>query len=365
MKKILLYTAFLSLSLTASAQGLKDVLGKYFLVGAAINSEQAKGLDSLQTQVITRNFNSIVAEDCMKPESVQPKEGKFRWRQADRFVQFGEQHQMTIIGHCLVWHSQTKEWMFKDSLGNTASRELLIQRMKTHIQTVVGRYKGRIKGWDVCNEVVLDNGNFRPSPWYQIIGPDYIELAYRFAHEADPDAELYYNDYSLANPTKRAAVCQLIRNLKAKGCRIDAIGMQSHNGMDFPNLKEYEASIDSFAACGVKVMVTELDMNVLPNPESFSGAEVSQHFEYTEAMDPYKNGLDKKTEELINKRWLALFQIYHRHRHQISRVATWGVSDRDSWMNNWPIPGRTAYPLLFDREYRQKPIVRDILKIFK
>lgn len=365
-RSVIIITLLLLFSFSeAGAQGLKEVLGHYFLIGAAINTEQAKGLDSMKTEVISDNFNSVVAEDCMKPESLQPVEGKFRWRKADRFVKFGRERGMAVIGHCLVWHSQTKPWMFVDSLGQPASRQLLIDRMRTHIHTVVGHYKGKIKGWDVVNEAILDDGTMRPSPWYQIIGPDYIEMAFRFAHEADPDAELYYNDYSMANPMKRSAVCKLVHRLKEKGIRIDAVGMQSHNGLDWPDLKEYENSIDAFAACGVKVMVTELDLNVLPNPESFGGAEVSQHFEYSEEMDPYKNGLDDNTEQKINTRWLSLFQIYARHRHQISRITTWGVSDDDSWMNNWPIKGRTAYPLLFDRKYRQKPVIKDIYKLFR
>lgn len=367
MKKHLAIVSLLLLTTFAGAgaQGLKDIIGKHCLMGAAINTEQAKALDSVQTQVISQNFNSIVAENCMKPEAIQPTEGKFKWRQADRFVKFGEDHDMTIIGHVLVWHSQTPDWFFKDADGNPASKELLTERMRTHIHTVMGRYKGRIKGWDVVNEAIEDNGSYRQSSWYKIIGPEYIELAFRFAHEADPNAELYYNDFSMASPKKRETVCRIVHDMKRKGLRIDGIGMQSHNGLDWPNLKEYEASIEAFAACGVNVMITELDLNVLPNPKSFGGAEVSQYFEYSEEMDPYKHGLDEQTEQLINNRWMAFFRIYARHRHQISRITTWGVSDGDSWMNDWPIPGRTSYPLLFDRKYQPKPVIKEIFKLFR
>ena len=354
------------LGTSASAQGLKDVLGKHFLFGAALNTQQTGvGADTMVTRTIATHFNCIVAENCMKPEAVQPQEGKFKWRKADRFVKFGEDRGMTVIGHVLVWHAQTPDWFFKDSLGQPASKELLTERMRTHIQTVVGHYKGRIKGWDVVNEAIEDDGTFRQSPWYQILGPDYIEMAFRFAHEADPEAELYYNDYSMSSPKKREKVCHLVQTLKQKGLRIDAVGMQSHNGLTFPDLDEYERSINAFALCGVKVMITELDMNVLPNPDTFSGAEIGQSFAYSEAMDPYKQGLTPEAEKRINEQWLNFFRIYKKHERQISRVTLWGVSDAQSWMNDWPIEGRTAYPLLFDRQYQPKAVVKDIMKLYE
>ena len=363
---LLLWIGSTSVDCRVMAQGLKDALGKYFLVGAALNTQQTRrGYDADITRTIERHFNSIVSENCMKPESLQPKEGKFRWRQADRFVRYGEQHGMTVTGHVLVWHSQTPDWFFKDSSGQEASREQLISRMRTHIHTVVGRYKGRIKGWDVVNEAIEDDGTYRQSPWYQIIGPEYIELAFRFAHEADPEAELYYNDFSMSSPAKRETVCRLIRQMKDKGLRIDGVGMQSHNGLTFPNLENYERSMDAFAACGVKVMITELDMNVLPLPDDFSGADVGQTFSYSEELDPYKDGLPAEVEEVINRQWLTFFDIYKRHAHQISRVTLWGVSDAQSWMNDWPIMGRTSYPLLFDRAYHPKPVVWDIIEMYQ
>lgn len=358
--------SLLSCIFCTQAQGLKDVLGKSFLVGVALNTHQTGiGCDSSIVRTIENHFNCIVAENCMKPESLQPQEGKFRWRKADRFVKFGEERGMTIIGHVLIWHSQTPDWFFKDADGQPVSRALLIERMRTHIHTVVGRYKGRIKGWDVVNEAIEDDGSYRRSAWYDIIGPEYIELAFRFAHEADPDAELYYNDYSMTLPEKRKTVCELTRNLKKKGIRIDGIGMQSHNGLTWPSVEDYEASIEAYAALDVQVMITELDMNVLPNPESFNGAEVSQSFSYNESMDPYKNGLPADVAKRIDDRWVEFFQLYKRHANQISRVCVWGLSDAQSWMNNWPISGRTAYPLLFDRECQPKSAVDRIIKLFE
>lgn len=348
-----------------AADTLKDVLGKYFTVGAAVNVDVVWGRNAAEAKIVTDNFNSIVAENCMKGEEIHPEEDTYFWDDADRTVKFAEDNGLEMIGHCLVWHSQPPKWMFTDEKGDTVSREVLIRRMRDHITTVMTRYKGRIKGWDVVNEAVNDDGTMRETPYYKIIGPDYIELAFKFAHAADPDAELYINDYAMAKPGKRATTCRIVRDLKAKGCRVDAIGMQSHNGYDYPDLKEYEASIDSFAACGVKVMMTELDLNMLPNPESFSGAEISQNFKYDEKYNPYKNGLTPEAERLFEQRYLEMFKIYYRHRHQISRITLWGVTDATSWLNDFPVLGRTNYPLLFGRDNKAKPVVAKIIELFK
>ena len=242
---------------------------------------------------------------------------------------------------------------------------MLKARLIKHIKTVVGHYKGQVHGWDVVNEAINDDGTFRNSPYYRLLGEEFIEIAFRTAHEADPDAELYYNDYSMANEKKREAVCRLVKNLKAKGLRIDGVGMQSHNGLDYPDLSEYEKSIDAFAACGVKVMITELDMNVLPNPEGFGGADIAQNFEFQQKYNPYVKGLPAAKQKEVNQRWLDLFQLYYKHRSQISRINLWGVSDAGSWLNGWPVKGRTNYPLLFDRQYQEKPVVNEIIKIYK
>ncbi len=343
---------------------MKDVLGKYFTVGAAVNTDIVYGRSPEEARIVTDNFNSIVAENCMKGEVIHPEENTYFWDDADRTVKFAEDNGLEIIGHCLVWHSQPPEWMFTYENGDTVSRAVLIDRMYHHITNVVSRYKGKIKGWDVVNEAVNDDGTMRQSPYYKIIGPDYIRLAFEFAYEADPNAELYINDFSMASPGKRATICKIVRQLKADGCRIDGIGMQSHNGIDYPDLDEYEASIDSFAACGVKVMITELDMNMLPSPDDFSGADISQHFDYQDKLNPYKSGLDSKGRKLFEKRYLDFFGIYYRHRHQISRVTFWGVTDKGSWLNDFPVEGRTNYPLLFDRENKAKPVVEKIIKLF-
>lgn len=366
MRKLLLWSVlFLSISVQAQTVGLKDVLGRYFLVGTSLNQWQSALQDYQAVPVVDRHFNSVVAENVMKLDELQPSEGMFDFRHADEIVKFAKEHEQTLIGHCLVWHSQVPAWFFKDKLGQDVSREVLVERMRRHIATVVGRYRGKVHGWDVVNEAVNDDGSMRRTPYYNIIGDDFIEIAFRAAHEADPDAELYYNDYGLANPAKREGVCRLIKRLQEKGCRIDAVGMQSHNGLGYPDLQDYEASIDAFAACGVKVMITELDINVLPNPQGVAGAAIEQNYAYQQQFNPYTDGLPEEVAKQVEQRWLDHFAIYKRHAHQISRINLWGIADHNSWLNDWPIHGRTNYPLLFDREYKEKPVVQKIINLFK
>ncbi len=367
-KKIALFCVSLLLG-TATTQAqkptLKETLGKDFLVGAAVNVDIVNGRDEGSADIVRKHFNSIVAENCMKGEEIHPEEHRYNWTDADKTVQWGEENGQVVIGHCLVWHSQPPKWMFTDKQGKPVTRAVLIDRMYHHITDVVTRYKGRIKGWDVVNEAFNDDGTYRKTPYYKIIGEDYFELAFKFAHEADPDAELYYNDYSLSNPAKRDAVCRLVRRLKEKGCRIDAVGMQSHHGYDYPSPEEYEKSIKAFVAAGVKVQMTEFDINMLPRPENFHGAEVGQNFQYDTKYNPYTKGLTKKANKIFEQQYLNFFKVIERNKKDILRVTLWGVTDATSWLNDWPIHGRTNYPLLFDRDYKEKPVVQKIIKMFE
>lgn len=364
-QKILFLLSTFIFSLSVSAQEtLKSTVGKHFLIGCAVNTQQVWGHDSIGARVAADNFNSIVAENCMKGEVLHPTEDTYDWRDADQTVKFGQEHGMTVIGHVLIWHSQAPRWMFTDKEGNFVSREVLIDRMYHHITTVVQHFKGKIKGWDVVNEAFEDDGSYRQSPFYKIIGKDFIPLAFQFAHAADPDVELYYNDYSTSKPAKREAICKLVRELKAKGLRIDAVGMQSHNGTDYPDLTDYENSIKAFINEGVKVQFTELDLNMLPNPKWFGGAEISQRANYEKEMDPYKKGLTKVAQKKFDERYLAFFSLYKKYEKDVERVTLWGVTDASSWLNGWPIPGRTNYPLLFDRNGKEKAVVKKIEKLF-
>jgi len=345
-----------------SEVSLKDALKGKFLIGVAMNADQITGKDTAGVRLIKQHFNSITPENCMKSEVLQPQEGKFDFTLADQYVDFGQKNKMFIVGHTLIWHSQAPKWFFVDKDGKDVSREVLIERMKNHIYTVVGRYKGRVNGWDVVNEAIEDDGSFRKSKFYQIIGEDYIRLAFKFAHEADPKAELYYNDYSMSKKEKRDAVVKMVKNLQSQGVKIDGIGMQGHMTMDFPTLDEEEKSIVAFSGTGVKVMITELDLTVLPSPGTKVSADVALSYEYQKQLNPYPDGLPDSVAQAAHDRYAAFFKLFLKHADKIKRVTVWGLTDGHSWRNNWPVPGRTDYPLLFDRNYQPKPIVETIIK---
>lgn len=338
---------------------LKDAVGDKFLIGVALNVNQSSGVDTSSIKLVKQHFNSIVAENCMKCEVIHPEEDRYDFTLADQFVSFGEKNGMAVIGHCLIWHSQLAPWFCVDEKGNNVTPEVLKQRMKDHITTIVTRYKGRIKGWDVVNEAILEDGSYRKSKFYEILGEEFIPLAFQYAHEADPDAELYYNDYAMNMPGKREGVVRLVSSLKEKGIRIDAVGMQGHMGMDYPDINEFEQSIVAFAGTGVKVMVTEWDMSALPTVKQ--SANISDTVAYQKMLNPYPETLPDSVSKAWNNRMKQFFGLFEKHADVISRVTAWGVSDSDSWKNDFPVKGRHDYPLLFDRNYQPKPFVKEIM----
>ena len=363
--KIFYILTLLFVALTGCANHkvtLKDALKDKFLIGVAMNEAQITEADSSSVAIIKNHFNSITAENCMKSEELQPVEGEFNFKLADQFVKFGEENNMYIIGHTLVWHSQAPKWFFTDATGKDVTREVLIERMKNHIFTVVGRYKGKVKGWDVVNEAFEDDGSWRNSKFYQIIGEDYIRLAFQFAHEADPDADLYYNDYSMAHEGRRNTVVKMVKELKSQGVRIDGVGLQGHMDMVFPDLDEFEKSMLAFAETGVKLMITELDVTVLPRPGIDVGAEISASFEYQQKLNPYAEGLPDSVSIALNNRYNDIFKLFLKHSDILERVTLWGVYDGQSWRNDWPVRGRTDYALLFDRNFQPKPVVKTIIE---
>lgn len=371
MKKIqLIGLIFLSFCLSASVslgknrkpQTLKEALDGKFYIGTALNPGHISGRDTATIRVIKEHFNAVVSENSMKPGPIHPRNGFYNFAPADQFVEWGLKNNMFITGHCLIWHSQAPNWFFTDSLGKPVSREVLIARMKEHISTVVGRYKGKVKGWDVVNEALDEDGSYRKTKFFDIIGEDYVRLAFEFAREADPDAELYYNDYSLANEPKRNGCVALVKKLQAQGVKVDAIGEQCHIGLDYPEVKEMEKSIKAFAALGVKVMMTEMDISVLPMPDRRVGADISANFEYQKKLNPYAGGLPDSVNAAMEKRWFDFFSLFLKYKKVISRITLWGVNDGQSWKNNWPVRGRTDYPLLFDRKNQPKPVVYRIIE---
>ncbi|MBZ9631697.1 endo-1,4-beta-xylanase [Salegentibacter sp. LM13S] len=341
---------------------LKEAFKDKFYIGTTLNTWQISGRQPEEIKVAKENFNSIVAENIMKSARIQPKEGEFNFSLADELVNFGEENNMHIHGHTLIWHSQAPDWFFVDEDGNTVSKEILTQRMKEHIHMVVGRYKGRIHSWDVVNEAIEDDGSYRESKFYKILGEDFIKLAFEFAHEADPDAELYYNDYSMSNPGKRNGVVKMVEKLQNDGVAVHGIGMQGHIGLGHPDIREFEKSLQAYGELG-KVMITELDLSVLPSPWGDAGAEISDNYEYEDKMNPFPDGLPEDVEQQFTKRYLEFFELFLKHQDKISRVALWGVNDGNSWKNNWPVRGRTDYPLLFDRENNAKPVVKELIEL--
>ena len=344
---------------------LKDAFKDAFRIGAAVNQRQFEDRDALGDAIIQAQFNSISPENVLKWESIHPRPDGYDFHAADRYVEFGERHHMFIIGHTLVWHNQVPAWVFEDASGATLSRDALLERMKDHIRTVVGRYRGRIGGWDVVNEALNDDGTLRQTPWLRIVGEDYIAKAFQFAHEADPQAELYYNDYSLENEAKRKGAVELIGKLKAAGVPIKAVGLQEHNRLDWPKPDDIDATIAAFAALQVKVNITELDIDVLPRATRENGADVSLRAEGTAALNPYADGMPQEAQQVLAKRYAELFGVYYKNRGTITRVTFWGVTDGDSWLNNWPVPGRTNFPLLFDRKGAAKPAFDAVIGVMR
>lgn len=343
--------------------GLKDVYADAFLVGTALNTRQINVEDVNGVRLVEEHFNAITPENITKWEQIHPRPGEYNFGPADRFVELGEKNGMHMVGHTLVWHSQVPDWVFKDEEGNFLDREALLERMRDHIHTVVGRYKGRFHAWDVVNEALNDDGTMRETHWYNIIGKDYLVKAFQYAHEADPDAELLYNDYSLENPAKREGAVRLIQYLQENRAPVTGIGTQGHWHIPSPSLEEIEKTITDFAALGIDVMVTELDIDVLPAAWGYSGADISRVSEMEDGLDPYTEGLPDDVQQELAERYREIFELFLKHCDVISRVSFWGVTDGDNWKNNFPVRGRTNHPLLFDRDWQPKPAYYSVVEV--
>lgn len=346
---------------TTAQPTLKEAFQDKFLIGAALNPAQFTKQNSAQVALITNQFNSITAENVMKWEKLHPESDRYDFGPADRFVEFGTKHGMAIIGHTLVWHSQTPAWVFTDGKGGPADRATLLARMSNHVHTVVGRYKGRVKGWDVVNEALNENGSLRQSPWLRIIGEDYLVKAFEFAHAADPEAELYYNDYGLEDEAKRQGALTIIKQLQAAGVELSGVGVQGHYGLDGPSISQIQDTIKTFAETGLKVMITELDVNALPTPMQAYSAEITINYAADPKWNPHPDGLPQELDRRLAQRYEELFKLFVQERQSLTRVTFWGVTDGDSWLNDWPIHGRVNYPLLFGRDGRPKAAFKSVI----
>ena len=340
---------------------LKNAFENDFFIGAAINKGIIEEKDSSSLYVIKSEYNTLTPENDLKWEQIHPSKDTFHFNISDKYVSLGEKLNANIVGHTLVWHSQLAPWMHEemDSLEMT-------NHIKNHINTIVTRYKGRIDTWDVVNEALNEDGSLRESLFLKTLGESYIEQAFKLAAEADPEAELVYNDYNLWKPKKRAGVVKLVKKLQSKGIKIDGIGMQAHYSLLGPSIEDVENSIITFSELGVKVMITELDVTALPNPWDLNGAAVEQSYEQFEGdprMNPYPVKLTDSAQTALANRYSDLFKLFIRHKDKISRVTFWGVNDGMSWLNNWPIKGRTNHPLLFDRNFEPKKAYHSVLAL--
>lgn len=313
------------MSIEQDIPALKDIYANDFAIGAAAYSWQMEGVYG---ELLKKHFNSITATYEMKPKFLAPSEGTYVFDGADRYVNFAQANGMGLRGHALLWHTDAAEWMFTGPDGQPASRELLLERLQNYIETVMQRYKGKIYAWDVVNEAIADNGGgpdgMRITPWYTLIGPDYIEKAFEFARAADPEAKLYYNDYYTEVPEKREHIYQLLKKLKAKNL-IDGVGLQSHHGLFSPSIPEIEKTIQQFSQLDLDIQITELDVDSGISPSSPLPADIAAR---------------------QGKRYNDLFELYKKYKDTISSVSIWGVQDEKSYNN---------HAMLFDEQLKAKP----------
>lgn len=373
MKRLATLVLLFSAATQAAETTLKAAYEDAFMLGAAVNEAIVSGEDAKAQALTLKHFNTITPENVMKAGPLLPEKEAYRFDAADAVVDFGEKHDLFIVGHTLVWHNQTPDWFFKNAQGRPNTPEQQIERMRQHIETVAGRYKGRVHAWDVVNEVIAEDGSYRPTTWVEGVGDGdtLVKKAFEFANQYAPDAELYYNDFNAWRPAKRDGIVRMVKMLQKAGIRIDGIGIQGHWGLNYPKTEYIEQAIEAYAALGVKVMITELDVDVLPLTRE--GQIIGQGMmhpqyeleEFKNYLDPYRDGLPAEVQQQLADRWAELFGIFYKHRDKIDRVTLWGVHDPMSWKNGYPIPNRTNYPLLFNRDYSAKPAVEAILQVPK
>ena len=344
-----------------SNKSLKSHFENKFFIGAAINESTILGKDDKSYQIVNNQFNSITPENSLKWMYIQPEPNQFDFNTADQYVQMGLDNAMYIVGHALVWHAQLAEFM-----QETKNKNEFRSHVENHINRLVKRYKGKIDAWDVVNEAFEEDGKLRNSVFYKNMGENYVEEVFKLAGKLDPEADLIYNDYNLYKPKKRNAVIEMVKQFKANGTKISGVGVQAHWGLNYPTIDEIEQIIYDFHTAGVSVSFTELDISVLPNPWELVGAEVSQNFSKFEGdpkMNPYPENLPNEVALKLANRYYDIFQLFVKHSDKIKRVTFWGLTDKYSWLNDWPIKGRINYPLLYDRNYKPKEAYRKVLQV--
>ena len=335
---------------------LKETFKKDFLIGTAMNGLQIEEKDTVADRLIKEQFNAVTPENIMKAEIIEPKWNSFNFDLSDKLVVFAAKNNIKVNAHNLIWHSQLPAFMRR-----MQSADSVKQYFEHHITTVAGRYNGKVYSWDVVNEALNEDGTLRNSIFLQKLGPDYIVQAFRLAHKASPDSKLYYNDYNIEQPKKRAGAIALIKKVQAAGLRIDGVGIQGHWRYDHVPMADIEESIKEFSALGIEVMFTEIDLGVLRNPWDNNTADVNATSKGDSTMNPYKNALPDSVAQKQAKAYAALFSLFLKYKKNVTRITFWGVNDGQSWLNNFPIRGRTNYPLLFDRNFKPKPAFYSVI----
>ena len=340
---------------------LKDVYKDAFKIGTAVNTFDVSGRNQETETLILKHFNTLTPDNDLKPESLHPAPDVWNFERADRYVDFGVAHDMFVMGHTLCWHNQTPAFFWNDADGNPKSHDELVETLRRYIETVCTHFKGRVDAWDVINEIVSEQGGYRNLGWVKAFGgeeygDEIVKTVFRFAEQYAPDTELYYNEFNVWRPSKLEGVLHIVKMLQEEGIRIDGVGIQAHWGLNYPKNRYVEEAIEKISALGVKVMITELDIDVLPltREGQIIGRSMSepqfQLEEFEEFLDPYKDGLPDDVEKQLAERYEELFRIFYEHRDVIDRVTVWGVQDGSSWKNGYPVPNRTNYPLLFRRD---------------
>ncbi|MBR3030461.1 MAG: endo-1,4-beta-xylanase [Bacteroidales bacterium] len=373
---LLALASILSFSCETAApkyDSLKDAYAGSFKMGCAISPMTISGRNPQAQELLEKHFNAISPDNAMKPESLHPGPDVWNFGPADAYVDYGKSHGMFVLGHTLCWHNQTPEFFWTRPDGTPKSREELVETLRSYIETVVTHFAGRVDAWDVVNEIVAEDGGFRDLGWVHAFGGDGYEvakLAFQFANEYAPEGtEFYYNEFNVWRPSKLEGVVNLVRRLRADGLKVDGVGIQAHWGLNYPKNEYIEEAIDQLAELGVKVMITELDVDVLPI--SKEGQVIGRSLqdpqyqleEFEEFLDPYKEGLPAEVEDQLAARYEELFKIFYNHRDQIDRVTFWGLHDGASWKNGSPIPRRTNYPLLFNRDLTPHKALDAVLSI--
>jgi len=354
------------------ATSLKDAYKDAFKIGAAISSFDISSRNPKSIELITSQFNAISPGNELKPESLHPKADVWAWDRADAYVEFGQKNHLWTLGHTLCWHNQTPDHFFFKENGEYKSHDELVETLRSYIETVCTHFGNKVNAWDVVNEIIGEYGEYREKGWVKALGngEEVVKLAFKYADMYCPkEVELYYNDFNVWRPAHLEGIIKMVKMLKAEGLRIDGVGIQAHWGLNYPKTEYIEDAINKLAALGVKVLITEIDVDVLPltkEGQIIGHAMEEAQFqleEFKEFFDPYRDGLPAEVEQQLAERYAELFRIFYSHRDVIDRVTFWGTHDGTSWKNGYPIPRRTNYPLLWNRDYTPHQAYYNVLAI--